>query len=134
MSLLSMLLKLCKSFVFIWVLYVKAQILDFNSLADYDTRIDEHRQQSVLELRNPFYWAELGELYFNRHRKWKQGGLAESLDCFTWANDLVVSQGGDDARHSVQFAMTLQKGEHTLSTMLIPIIDLKTTSIGKNFI
>ena len=114
----SNLLKLSKSVVFIWVLLVKAQVLDFDGLADYDSRIDEHRQQSVTELRNPFYWAELGELYFNRHRKWRQGGLTESLECFTWANDLIVSQGGDDKRHSTQFAMTLQKGGYTLNAML----------------
>ena len=92
-----------------------SETINYNDLIKHDETIKRFRDQSNEELNNPFYWAELGELYFDRHRKWNQGGQTESLDCFTWANDLIVTQNDDDAHHSAQFAMTLQKGGKELT-------------------
>lgn len=82
----------------------------YQNLAHHDEKIALLRQQLGVEINNPYFWAELGELYFDRHRKWKLGGLFDSLECFTWADNLIVAHGGDDVYHSAQFAMTLQRG------------------------
>lgn len=104
-----MFLRILSTWAVILVLAV-GETVNFGDLSKHDEKITRYREQTDEELNNPFFWAELGELYFDRHRKWNQGGLTESLDCFTWANDLIVTMGGDDVRHSAQFAMTLQKG------------------------
>lgn len=82
----------------------------YQNLARHDEQIAILRQQLSVEINNPYFWAQLGELYFDRHRKWKIGGLFDSLECFTWANNLIVLHGDDDVYHSAQFAMTLQRG------------------------
>ena len=88
---------------------IVAELSHFKDLVIHDAKIDIFRKQAATELNNPYYWAELGELYFDRYRRWKQAGLIESLECFTVANDLIISLDDDDTQ-SAQFAMTLQKG------------------------
>jgi hypothetical protein len=90
----------------------------YQNLAHHDEKIAILRQQLSVEINNPYFWAELGELYFDRHRKWKLGGLFDSLECFTWANNLIVAHGDDDAYHSAQFAMTLQRGTFVYDSLL----------------
>jgi hypothetical protein len=58
-------------FALVSLLFVISERSNYRDLSEHDKKINTLRLQLGLEINNPLYWAELGELYFDRHKRWK---------------------------------------------------------------